>query len=171
MHPPSSSESSWCQFDRFVRAGVPHAMDIAQDLSRSSLSIPGAPTFDLQAADLLFYGPVHSAHRRGILARFLKVMEELSGHDSWAILRNCRSAQLTLIETFETDSQSNDSECVALLCLWMSAKGALQIVPELSPLFKSNDATARSLSVREDRCTRNATSSQLCFAIKNRFRG
>lgn len=141
MHPASSIENSWCQFDRFLRAGVPHAMDIAQGLSRSNLLVPSAPSFDLQAVDLLYYGPVHSAHRRGVLARFLKIMEELRGHDSWEILRNCRSAQLTMIETFQTSSQSNDSECVALLCSWMSsrsAKIAMQLVPEPTPVFDSN---------------------------------
>jgi len=143
MHLQSSSENSWCQFDQFLRAGVPHAMDIAQGLSRSNLSVPSAPSFDLQAVDLLYYGPVHSAHRRGVLARFLKVMEELRRHDSWESLRKCRSAQLTLIETFQTTSQSNDIECVALLCSWMSAKGAVQIVPEPTPVFDSNHATAR----------------------------
>jgi len=143
MHSPSSSENSWCQFDQFLRAGVPHAMDIAQELSHSSLSVPGAPCFDLQAADLLYYGPVHSAHRRGDLARFLKAMKELRGHDFWESLRKCRSAQLMLIETFQTTSQSNDSECVALLCSWMNAKGTLQIVPERASVFAYKDAISR----------------------------
>lgn len=138
MHPAYSNENSWCQFDQFLRAGVPHAVDIAQVLSRSNLLVPSAPSFDLQAVDLLYYGPVHSAHQREVLERFLRIMEELRSHDSWEILRNCRSAQLTLIETFQTTSQSNDSECVALLCSWMNARSAMQIVPEPTPVFASN---------------------------------
>jgi len=143
MPSPSTNETIWYQFDRFVRAGVPHAIEIAQVLSRSSLSVLGAPSFNLQDVDLLFYGPVHSAHRRGVLARFLKVMEELRGHEAWEFLRNCRSAQLMLLETLETASKNSDSECVAILCLWMSEKSALPIVSESSPILISRVTTER----------------------------
>lgn len=129
MASPSSNEFSWVQFDRFVRAGVPHAMEIAQALANSSLAVPESPFFDLPAADLLYYGPVHAAFRRRVLGRFLTVVEALRNHQSWEVLRNSRSAQLTIIEAFLQTTLTNDNECVELLALWMSTHGAAPTVP------------------------------------------
>lgn len=119
MRTYSANQTSWIQFDQFVRTGVPHAVDIAKVLADSSLVVPISPSFDLSDADLLYYGPVHSANRQKVLSRFLFVLEKLRFHPSWDVLRNCCSAQLTLIETLSQTSLPNDNECVELLASWM----------------------------------------------------
>jgi hypothetical protein len=116
---PTSDELSWAQFDKFVLCGVPHAIDIAYDLARSALTIPVSPNFDVTTADLIFYSPVHYAYRRGILSRFLGVLETVRDDANWECLRTCRSAQHTLIETFAETSSRNDRECLDLLYSWM----------------------------------------------------
>lgn len=116
---PSSDEVSWAQFDRFVLSGVPHAIDIAHDLAGSILTIPVAPAFDLTIADLCFYSPVHFAYRRGMLLRFLRVLEVLRDDANWERLRSCRSAQHTLIDSFTETASKRDGECLDLLRAWM----------------------------------------------------
>lgn len=134
MASPSPNEFSWVQFDRFVRAGVPHAIEIAQALANSSLTVPKSPCFDLLAADLLYYGPIHTAYRRGVLGRLLTVLESLRNHQSWEVLRTSRSAQLTIIEAFLQTTLTNDAECVELLALWMSTHEAAPTVPSPSSI-------------------------------------
>jgi hypothetical protein len=118
----SPKEVTWVHFDRFVRAGVPHAIDIAQVLVTSNLTVPVSPNFDLGKADLIYYSAIHAAHRCRALGRFLAVMEELRGHKSWELLRNCRSAQLTLVETLGSVSSTDNGECIKLLEAWMNDK-------------------------------------------------
>ena len=129
---PSSDEVNWVQFDKFVLSGVPHAIDIAHDLARSTLTIPVAPTFDLTNADLLFYGPVHFAYRRGMLLRFLRVLEVLRDDANWERLRSCRSAQHTLIDSFTETASRMDSECIDLLRAWMQMQSESNLRLEMS---------------------------------------
>lgn len=138
---PTSDEMGWAQFDRFVRSGVPHAMDIAIDLANSSLSVPTSPSFDTEVADLLFYGPIHFAHRRGVLARFLRVLEVLRGNEHWQFLRKCRSAQLTLIESVADTSLCEDREYIELLCAWMQVQDALARKTDLDHTFNKRFTT------------------------------
>lgn len=105
-----------------------------------------SPNFDLGKADLIYYNPVHAAHRCRALARFLAVMEELRGHRSWELLRNCRSAQLTLAETLGSVSSTDDGECIKLLEAWMSDKDRQQLGSESSSYcaFKTDMGIGRA---------------------------
>ena len=146
---PSSDVVSWTQFDRFVRSGVPHAIDIAKDLAKSPLSVPEPPSFDSQNAELLFYNAVHLAHRREVLPRFLNILEKLRCHEHWEHLRNCRSAQITLIETLAETSLQEDREFIDLLNLWMQVQSVSALESELANArCNRNDLQASRPSAR-----------------------
>lgn len=109
MRSVGPTDPGWLQFERMVHAGVPHALDIALELSRSNLSFPSQVDLDEQDVDLLFYGPVHHAHRIAVLPSFLDIMELLRTYSVWSVLKANRKWQLDLVERCLETNQAGKS--------------------------------------------------------------
>jgi len=89
---------AWLQFERMMRTGVPHAIDIAAELMRYDLEVP-LPTIAAKARlDLHFYCVIHQAYRENVLRLFLEVMQLLKSTLVWESVRDSRSWQLFIVE-------------------------------------------------------------------------
>lgn len=105
----------WAQFDRFIRSGVPDALDIARALASSNLTFPKSPNFDQATADVLFYGPVHTAYRHDIIVKFLTILELLRSRNEWEYVRQNRPAQQLLIDIIMDAPLREDFDIVSIL--------------------------------------------------------
>lgn len=118
--------SGWEGFTKQHLAGVPHAVDIAFHLSSCQLTYPGMVGNDrnceLAEVDLPFYCIVHNAYRKGILRRFLLLMERLKLHPQWFHLRSCRNAQQIVLDQFLLQWKCDDEECFQLLSSWLTTR-------------------------------------------------
>jgi hypothetical protein len=138
MHASMPSDG-WMEFDRQVLGGVPHAVDIAHHLSCTDLSFPRSEVAigkgSVEEFDLPFYCVVHAAHRKGVLRRFLILLERLRDHATWETIRGSRSAQMVLLEQFLVQWRCDDGECFELLSAWLDTHGE-EWNPELGPAFE-----------------------------------
>lgn len=113
-------DPGWIQFERMVRGGVPHALNIALALSASDLTVPYWPHFNAREADLAFYAPVHLAYRLRSLPKFLFVMERLRSHPLWKhCLKDSRTTQLIMAEDCKVGSLQTQAEIYRRLEVWV----------------------------------------------------
>lgn len=122
------SLTAWAQFEMMLRAGVPHATDIAAELARHNLLSPLATTDQSQQADLQFYSVIHRAYKVNVLPAFLNILERLKGGRCWSPIRNSQDLQLWIVQ-----------QCIECQNLQLSeAEDRIQ-----SYLFSSNDLSMK----------------------------
>jgi len=135
----SNSRDGWLEFDRQVLWGVPHAVDIAHHLTCTPLTYPleGEQNPD---SDILFYCVLHTAYRKGVLRRFLLLMERLRGHRLWSSIRECKLVQRVLIENFMVQWHCDDDECYELLASWLEVQSESSEACGHADLLNSQEA-------------------------------
>lgn len=93
---PEDYAIGWREFEKMVRTGVPHAQEIAKQITNAGLSVPAEFGSD-QVADLRFYCVVHFAFRLGRLTEFLEEMKQSKSSPRWLALRDSKLLQLDLV--------------------------------------------------------------------------
>lgn len=130
MNPNFSSEP-WLHLDLMIRAGVPHAMEIASALADFRLSVPISDCASTDTADLKFYCIIHRAYRSKVLRKYLELMEFVKNTNlNWDALRDSQSLQDEIVRMCTCCTQFS-VEDLMLLISQQNAPGDLM---ELSPV-------------------------------------